>query len=77
MENDELWITRDGRRMLVSEMEESHVRGALRLMLRNKRRAARRIAMLKALESKRLDIIAKIDKEFWETETHERLGDDT
>ncbi len=63
--------------MLVSEMEEAHVRGALRLMLRNKRRAAKRLAMLKALESKRLDIIAKIDKEFWEQETHERIGDDS
>jgi ABC-type sugar transport system ATPase subunit len=41
---DEIWIMRDGTRIAVGDMEESHVRNALRLMLRNERRRQERKA---------------------------------
>lgn len=34
---EETWITQDGRRMLVGEMTESHVRNALRWLIRKNR----------------------------------------
>ena len=37
-EDDEVWVTRDARRLKVSEMSEDHVRAALRMVLRTKKR---------------------------------------
>lgn len=34
---DETWVTLDGRHLLVGEMDEAHVRNALRLVLRRRR----------------------------------------
>lgn len=34
---DEWWVTREGRRMLVDKMSETHVRNTLRLILRRRR----------------------------------------
>lgn len=35
---DEIWTTKDGQKIAVGDMDEGHVRNALRLMLRNKRK---------------------------------------
>lgn len=37
-EKDIVWSTRDGRRMLVSEMTEDHAKAALRMVIRQYRR---------------------------------------
>ncbi len=44
MAKDEIWTTKDGRKILVSEMSEDHVRDALRLVLRKRRLQARKEA---------------------------------
>lgn len=36
--NDAIWVTRDKRKIAVGEMEESHVRNTLRMLIRNARR---------------------------------------
>jgi hypothetical protein len=74
---DDVWKTADGRVIPIDEMDIDHLRNALRFMIRLRRRAIRRGAMLRALEDKRIDLIMKLDKEFWDQETHERLGDDS
>lgn len=48
MPDDEIWTTRDGRKIPVSEMSEEHVRNALRMVLRNRRKLA-------------IDFIAKLE----------------
>jgi hypothetical protein len=40
---DEIWITKDGRKIPVGEMSEEHVRNALRMVLRMRRHAAKKI----------------------------------
>lgn len=39
VEADEVWVAKDGRRFRVWEMEESHVRNALRMVIRKARQA--------------------------------------
>ncbi len=34
---DEIWITKDGKKISVGDMEESHVRNALRMVIRQMR----------------------------------------
>lgn len=34
---DEIWVTRDGRKIAVCDMGENHVRNALRMLIRNHR----------------------------------------
>jgi hypothetical protein len=34
---DEVWVTADGRRLKVGQMDEQHVRNTLRLVLKNRR----------------------------------------
>lgn len=34
---DEIWTTKDGRKIPVGEMTESHVRNTLRMILKNRR----------------------------------------
>ncbi len=76
MAND-VWKTADGRVIPIDEMDIDHLRNALRHMIKMRARARRRAAMLIALEDKRVQYIMKLDKEFWDQETHERLGDDS
>lgn len=38
---DEIWTTRDGRKIAVADMSEEHVRNTLRMLLRNMRRQRR------------------------------------
>lgn len=45
--NDEVWVTQDGRRLPVGEMDEDHVRAVLRMILRQRRR---RLALRNALD---------------------------
>lgn len=50
---DEMWQTRDGRRIPVKDMTEEHLRAALRLMIRVRRGAqARRRERFRALAEK-------------------------
>jgi len=65
---DELWIARDGRRLLVGEMDEEHVRNALRMMLRARRRAMQ----LKALHTQ-LEFMRKLADEI---DDDRKWGDD-
>ncbi len=44
---DEVWTTRDGERLKVSEMSEQHVRAALNMVIR-RARYRRRVAALRA-----------------------------
>lgn len=39
---DEIWTTRDGRKLKVGEMEEAHVRDALRMVIRRARKREER-----------------------------------
>ena len=41
---DEIWVTKDGTPMLVGAMEEEHVRNVLRMILRERRHKAERMA---------------------------------
>ena len=43
---DEVWVTRDGRRIPVGELTEDHAKDILRMILKNKRR---RIKLQRAL----------------------------
>ena len=61
-DKDELWITRDGRRLLVGDMHEDHARNALRMMLRALRRAREREHL--ATQLKMLREIAGEDDEW-------------
>jgi hypothetical protein len=47
---DEMWIARDGRKLLVGEMDEDHVRNALRMILRARRRAKQLHQLQKSLD---------------------------
>lgn len=49
LEEDEIWTTRDGRRLKVGEMEEAHVRDALRLVIRRHRKRMARQARTRAI----------------------------
>jgi hypothetical protein len=40
---DEIWTTRDGQKIAVGDMDEQHVRNALRMILRARRKMARTI----------------------------------
>jgi hypothetical protein len=37
METDEVWVTRDGRRIAVGDMSEEHAKNTLRLLIRQRR----------------------------------------
>jgi hypothetical protein len=67
---EEYWTTREGRRIAVGAMAESHVRNALRMVLRNLRRARQRqklqAEMIAWLRS------APDDSNFWDNDE----GDD-
>jgi hypothetical protein len=41
--DDEIWTTKDGRKIPVGEMDENHVRNALRMVLRRRRQLHERI----------------------------------
>jgi hypothetical protein len=43
MTSDEIWVTKDGRRIPVADMSEDHVRNALRMILRKRRLRVERI----------------------------------
>lgn len=49
VKQDEVWKTKDGREILVSEMSESHVRAALRMVIRNAK--ARKQKLLDEIEN--------------------------
>lgn len=51
MSDDEIWTTRDGRKIPVGEMSEDHVRNALRMILRKRRKLA-------------IDLIAKLEDRY-------------
>lgn len=46
MTKDEIWTTRDERKIPVGEMEDSHVRNTLRMLLRRRRRKYERAVQL-------------------------------
>jgi thioesterase domain-containing protein len=46
---DEIWTTLEGRKIAVGDMEESHVRNALRLILRQRRRKQAQLQAARAL----------------------------
>ncbi len=45
MPKDEVWVTKDGRRIEVKDLEEEHCREILRMLIRNARRRRRREAL--------------------------------
>ena len=47
--DDEVWTTRDGRKLKVGDMEESHVRNTLRMLIRRGRKRNEKIAELKVI----------------------------
>lgn len=47
---DEIWTTRDGRNVAVGDMDENHVRNALRMVLRRRREALAAINTLLTLK---------------------------
>jgi hypothetical protein len=76
---DELWTTRDGRKIPVADMDVDHLRNALRMMIRTARRAKRRTLTLTTMVCERREEderrMLAMDKEYFDTETHERLAD--
>lgn len=46
---DEIWTKRDGTKIAVSDMDESHVRNALRMVIRNHRKLIEKRALARAL----------------------------
>jgi hypothetical protein len=54
-EKDEMWTMRDGTQIAVSDMEESHVRNALRMVIRHDRRRKERRAERARLEISMVD----------------------
>lgn len=54
---DEIWVTKDGRKIAVSDMSENHVRNALRMILRNARKKRERVMdeLLEGWVPERLD----------------------
>ncbi len=78
MSHDEIWHCRDGRRIPVGDMDVDHLRNALRMMIRSKRRADRRLQLVRMVFERREEDEARMlamDKEFFNAETHERLAD--
>jgi hypothetical protein len=59
-EGDELWACKDGRILYVSEMSESHVRGVLNMILRQRRMSRQRKRELMA--------IAMSEDSFWDSD---------
>jgi hypothetical protein len=59
-EDDELWACKDGRILYVSEMDESHVRAVLNMILRKRRKMRQLKAMLME--------IATSDEPFWDSD---------
>ena len=45
MKKDEMWTQRDGTKIAVGDMDESHVRNALRMVIRNDRKRRMRAAL--------------------------------
>lgn len=45
---DEIWTMKDGTKIAVSDMSESHVRNALRMVIRNMNKAKARAALRRA-----------------------------
>jgi hypothetical protein len=58
--DDELWACQDGRILYVSEMDESHVRAVLNMILRKRRKMRQLKAMLME--------IATSDEPFWDSD---------
>lgn len=52
---DEMWTQKDGTRIAVGEMSETHVRNALRIVLRNERRRMARL--LARIDQARSDVL--------------------
>jgi hypothetical protein len=89
---DEVWVTRDGRRMLVGDMGENHVRNTLRMILRNRRKVREQfeksgLASTRAQLALRLlgiriaprpnDVEADWETEFWNDMSEDKKwGDD-
>lgn len=63
--DDEIWITKDGREVPVGEMSEGHVRNALRMMLRHRRRLHERCLELMA-KNENLPVPDELDETFYE-----------
>lgn len=47
--HDEVWVTRDGRQLLVGKMTEEHAKNALRMILRKRRRRRELLGTLRRL----------------------------
>jgi hypothetical protein len=60
MSADELWTQRDGTKIAVGDMSESHVRNALRMVLRNQRRTLERELFLLERQRKIIESIESI-----------------
>lgn len=75
---EETWTTRDGRILTVAEMDESHVRNVLRLVLRRQRALREKLkpivelanAELKRRRRERLDFFEKHDIDWVFDEQH-------
>jgi len=61
--NEEIWTTRDGRKILVGEMDEDHVRNALRMCIRVMRKRQAQLAELKRTLKPLLDDYHAMRKE--------------
>ena len=75
MSHDEIWHCRDGRRIPVGEMDADHLRNALRMMIRSKRRADRRKVMALEIGLTRDKAEEQMMKDFWQEESLEKFGD--
>ena len=51
VEFPELWTTRDGRKLRVSDMEEHHVRAALNMVIRRARIREKRLRLLREIRT--------------------------
>lgn len=60
IENDEVWVMRDGRRIEVQDIEIGHARNILRMILRNQRR---RRANIKEVVKHMLDFVINHDSD--------------
>lgn len=74
--HDEVWITKEGREILVGHMDETHVRNTLRLLLRQ-RRKLREALNLSPTKARMLSLLLRPHlRRLEEAETAARIADE-
>lgn len=72
LEFPEVWTTRDGRKIAVSDMEEHHVRAALNMVIRRARKRTLRLQIIKdmhdllSMSAESREMMSKHDISFWD-----------